>query len=416
MKIRKRLLQLPLLGLLAGVTGSALAQSSPWYLGVNQAVSYNTNPTRQPDQFAQSSWWSTTSLIGGFDQRYGRQRFYGNGNVGANVYSQLSQLNNTSYGATLGWDWATVERLSGTVYASYNAGLADYGDFNQANLFTAQKITQSNALVYGTVEYGLLSLWAADLRLAYSSVHYNSDNFLANLSYQRYELDQASVRARLRKQFSGQLTAGVGAAYTDGDYFAIDQQFDRYDLFMFGEWKVTGQSTLSGRLGYAWTDYTGINPYNQDGVTGWIAWAYQPTGKLNFNTRLSYDTLANSVFTSVGGGANAAVSQSDQLTAGLQFTARYAYSAKTSFNAALEYYSRSNSRSNNSTSIPALEDVRNRVTNLSLGATWLPARNWQVNCGLTLNDRNQRRSAGQTITLTPYTAYGGSCSAQFVLQ
>jgi hypothetical protein len=212
------------------------------------------------------------------------------------------------------------------------------------------------------------------------------------------------------------LTAGVGAAYTDGDYFAIDQQFDRYDLFMFGEWKVTGQSTLSGRLGYAWTDYTGINPYNQDGVTGWIAWAYQPTGKLNFNTRLSYDTLANSVFTTVGGGANASISQSDQLTAGLQFTARYAYSAKTSFNAALEYYSRSNSRSNNSTSIPALEDVRNRVTNLSLGATWLPARNWQIDCGLTLNDRNQRRSAGQTITLTPYTAYGGSCSAQFVLQ
>ena len=127
MKIRKCPLRLSLAALMLTASGVAAAESSPWYIGVNQAFSYNSNVFRQIDEFAQSSWWSSTSLVGGFDQRYGRQRFYASGNVAANVYGQVSQLDNTSYGITAGWDWETVGRLSGTLYASYNQNLADYG-------------------------------------------------------------------------------------------------------------------------------------------------------------------------------------------------------------------------------------------------------------------------------------------------
>lgn len=392
---------LPVAALLLLCVG-AQAQTSPYYIGVNQAFSYNSNVFRQIDAFAQSSWWSSTSVVGGFDQRVGRQRFYANGNVAANVYGQLDQLNNTSYGLTGGWDWQTVERLSGTLYASYNQNLADYGGFNTSVL--NQKNVQTNALAYATAQYGLLSLVAADLRLAYSSVHYS----LA--SYDRYELDQSSIRLRVRKQFSGQLTAGVGMAYTNGDYFSVGQEFDRYDLFVTGDWNVTGQSTISGRLGYSWADYTGVNPYDQDGGTGWLAWNYVPTGKLKFNTRISYDTQANSVFTSDGSGSPVALGQTQWLTTGMQLTADYAFSGKVSFNASLQFYQQKREQQFFG------DETRNRVTNLLLGATWLPSRNWQVNCNLTLNDRNQSRSSNQPISLLPYTAYGGSCSAQFVLQ
>ena len=65
---------------------------------------------------------------------------------------------------------------------------------------------------------------------------------------------------------------------------------------------------------------------------------------------------------------------------------------------------------------PIPVEARDRVTNLSLGATWLPTRNWQVNCNLTLNDRNQSSNGGSLVTLSPYTAYGGSCAVQFLLQ
>jgi len=416
---RPTTLRFTLAALLLATAGAALAdEPSPWYIGVNQAFSYNSNPSRLIDEFAEGSWWSSTSLVGGFDQSYGRQRFYGTGNVAANVYASLSQLDNTSYGLTAGWDWATVERLSGTVYASYNQGLANYGGFNQANLARVEKVTQDNALVYATVDYGLLSLLAADLRLAYSSVKYSSDNAVANFSFSRYELNQSSVNARVRKQFAGQLIGGVGVAYTKGDYFSANQEFDRYDVFLTGDWQVTGQSTLSGRIGYSRWDYTGSNPYDQTGVTGWLAWRYTPTGKLDFITRISYDTQANSVFTSVGGGNPGGTGDTDWLTTGVQFSARYAFSGKTSFNASLEYYS----QSRDGFGIPAgggaptFDGSRNSTLNLLLGATWLPSRNWQVNCNLTLNDRNESRSSGSSISLTPYSAYGGSCSAQFVFQ
>lgn len=386
--------------------GAAHAQTSPYYIGVNQAVSYNSNVFRQIDAFAQSSWWSSTSLIGGIDQRYGRQRLYANGNVAANVYGQLSELNNTSFGATAGWDWATVERLSGTVYASLNRNLADYGGFNTT--LQNQKNIQTDLLAYASVDYGLVSLMAADLRVAYSSAEYSLQ------SYGRlYNLDQTSVRARLRKEFSGQLTAGVGAAYTNGDYTGSGQKFDRYDLFLFGDWRVTGQSTLSGRIGYSWTDYTGVNPYNQDGLTGWLTWAYAPTGKLNFETQISYDTQANSVFTNIGSGIPVVTGQTQQLTSGVQFNAKYAFSAKTSFNASLQFFRQKQDVTN---AVVGIDSTRNQITNLVLGATWTPSRAWQFNCGLTLNDRNQSRSSSQPITLLPYTAYGGSCSAQLVLQ
>jgi hypothetical protein len=404
--------------LLATADVALAEEPNPWYIGVNQAVSYNSNPSRLVDEFAEGSWWSSTSLVGGFDQRYGRQRFYANGNVAANVYGQLDQLDNTSYGLTTGWDWATVERLSGTVYASYNQGLANYGGFNQSTLARVVKVTQDNALAYATVDYGLLSLLAADVRVAYSSLRYDSDDAIATLSFDRYELNQTSLTARVRKQFAGQLVGGVGLAYTKGDYFSTGQEFDRYDVFLTGNWTITGQSTISGRIGYSTWDYTGPNPSENNGVTGWLAWRYFPTGKLDFTTRISYDTQANSEITSGSTGSAGDSGGSDWLTAGLQFTARYAFSGKTSFNASLEYYS----QSRDGFGIPAgggaptFDGSRNTTLNLLLGATWLPSRNWQVNCSLTLSDRNESRDAGSSISLTPYTAYGGSCAAQFLFQ
>ena len=136
-----------------------------------------------------------------------------------------------------------------------------------------------------------------------------------------------------------------------------------------------------------------------------------------FQTRISYDTLANTELTGGGDGSNGAGSTgagTDQLTTGVRFTASYAFSGKTSFNALLDYYSQS--RDNSGISSGSGDGSRNTTVALLLGATWLPSRNWQVNCNLTLNDRNERRDSGSSISLTPYTAYGGSCSAQFVFQ
>ncbi len=352
------------------VAGVAAGEPSPYYIGVKQAFSYDSNVFRLPDAFAEASSWSSTSLVGGFDQPYGRQRFYANGTVSANIYQQLSQLDNTSYALTAGWDWASVDRLSGKVYASLSQGLGNYGGSNQ--VLTTQKNIQTDSLVYATAQWGLLSLLALDGRVAYNSLRYSDDR------YDRYELNQESVSLGVRKEFSGQLTLGTGLTYTKGDYYSIDREFDRYDVYLSGIWVATGQSTLSGRLNYSDWDYTGVNPYTTSGVTGWVRWAYVPTGKLSFNTLLSYDTLANDGLTDLGGGSVGNPGDSNQLTWALRFNANYAATGKIQVNAFLNFYTRTQDYEFNPPPgfPPSTIETRDRVTNLGLGATWTATRNW----------------------------------------
>lgn len=394
---------------LAAASGGALAETSPWYLGVNQGFSYDSNVFRLPEAFEQSSWWSSSALVGGLDQRYGRQRFYANGTVALNRYSSLDQLNNTSYNLSGGWDWETINRLSGQLYASYAENLGNYGGFYDTLI--TQKNVERRIAANASVNYGLASLLAAQARLAYSSVRYSAPQ------YAGWELDQASITLSLDKEFSGQLRLGPGVAYTSGDYAAINRDFSRYDLFLTGRWMLTGLSTLSGRVGYSSWSYGGLNPYDQSSVTGWITWRYLPTGKLAFDTTLSYDTLANTGLTDMGGGAVGSQGDTNRLTTGIRIAATYQLTGKTSLNASLQFYRRTQDYSiNPPPGLPPLPvEIRDQVTNLSLGGTWVPRRNWQVNCNLYLASRNQSTNQ-PLIAMTPYDAYGGNCAVQFVLQ
>ena len=344
----------------------------------------------------------------GFDQPYRRQRFYGSGNVQYNAYNELDQLNNTSWGIKLGWDWETIERLSGRIDLRANQNLGNYGGANDTLIRT--KNVQDSALAIASVQYGLVSLLAFTGRVAYSSVHYSAPQ------YARYELDQASINLGALKQFGGQLTLGTGVVYTDGDYFSIGQQFDRYDVYLNVDWRATGLSRITGRLAYSDWSYTGRNTYDTSSVTGFVRWDYVPSGKLSFNTLLSYDTLANSGLTDVGGGNPGGIGDTSQLTGGLQFGVKYALSAKINLTADLNYYARTNDTTVNPPIglPPGAVQTRDRVTALILGASWTPTRNWLVNCSL--NSRSRNQSADQPVTLTPYDSWGGSCSAQFALQ
>jgi hypothetical protein len=392
--------------------GAAGAQeNSPYYIGLNQAFSYDSNVFRQVDALAKSSSWSSTALVAGFDQRYGRQRFYASANVATNIYQQLSELDNTSYAVNGGWDWATIERLSGRLYASFNQNLDSYGGLQQN--IGAIKNVQNQTQAYGTLQWGLISLLVLDARLAYNSQRNSADR----LQFTRNDLDQASGSLGVRKEFGGQLIMGTGLTYTSGDYTVIERKFDRFDYYVSANWRATGQSTLSGRLNYSDWSYTGINPYDQSGLTGWVRWVYSPTGKLSFNTFYSYDTLANSGLTDTGGVSPGSQGDSNQLTSSLQFTVNYAATAKINVNAFVNFYARTQDfLVNPPPGLPPLPlETRDRVTNLGIGANWTPTRNWLVNCNLSLNDRNQSTS-GDPSLLSPYSAWGTSCSAQFVLQ
>src|SRR6266436_4482934 len=108
-------------------THCAMAETSPYYIGVSQAFTHDNNVFRRPDNGTLpvlADTLSSTGLLGGIDQPFGRQHFFANGTAATNRHKNLDQLNNTSYGLAAGLDWSTVERLSGNVRASANQSLA----------------------------------------------------------------------------------------------------------------------------------------------------------------------------------------------------------------------------------------------------------------------------------------------------
>ena len=93
-----------------------LSRDAPYYLGVSQGFTHESNVFRSPN--GSSDTYSSTSLLGGFDQPIGRQRLFGTASVSANRYFKQSELDNTSYALNAGLDWETINKLSGNVNAS----------------------------------------------------------------------------------------------------------------------------------------------------------------------------------------------------------------------------------------------------------------------------------------------------------
>ena len=105
----------PLIAALATLAGAAAwaDEPSPWYLGVSQALTHDSNVYRVPDGVGDN--YSSTGLLGGFDQPIGRQRLHGSANIRYNKYQDETTLDNTSYGVAAGWDWETIEKMQARV-------------------------------------------------------------------------------------------------------------------------------------------------------------------------------------------------------------------------------------------------------------------------------------------------------------
>src|SRR5204863_3882657 len=120
-------------------------EPSPWYIGVSQGFTHDSNVYRTPDGPGDN--YSTTSLLGGFDQPIGRQRLHASARVGYNRYQDQRALDNTGYSVDAGWDWATIEKLSGSLSANATQSLAQFnGNATQPTTDrNVLKAAQSNA-------------------------------------------------------------------------------------------------------------------------------------------------------------------------------------------------------------------------------------------------------------------------------
>lgn len=414
MKRKLQSLRFGIAALSAMTAGGAMAQENPYFLGAALGMTHESNlfrvATGQPET---SDTFTTTSLLAGVNQPFGRQRFYADAAVRHNRYRDNDQLNNTGYGLSVGLDWETIERLSGKVNYTRNRALARSGADQGPALTTKNEETGQE---FGaSLRYGLASLLSLEAALKHRQIDYSA------VEFNSLELKEDSLELGVQRSLSGLLTLGGSVRYSQGKYpFAVQtapgafqaDEFDRKDLNLTATWVPTGLSTVRGRLSYTRESHQLVGSRDVSGVTGALGWDYKPTAKLAFTTDLIRDTGAETAFAAATAGGGGQIGNSSQLSSIVQLRGLYEATAKIQVEANARYVKRNLVTTFGlNTGSSSIDEGSDRFGQLRLGVSYAPVRNGLLACGLT----HERRGSSSAVTY-PYRANIANCYAQFKLQ
>lgn len=391
--------------LLGGAGADSRAETNPYSVGLNESIGHNSNLYRTstnelPDKY------SLSSLNLGFDQPIARQRVFAGASLRATRYEDVRVLDNVGWGVNARLDWATIERLSGSLGVASNRTLANYaasGDEVQ----TTKRNLETSSQVNLRVQLGVASLLSLDTALSHSEISYTAPE------YQAAQVRQNAGSLGLTYRPSSLLSMGAALRATRGEYPRVivpstgkRESFDRNDVDFTTTWVASGLSTLNARLSYGRTVFEGQVLRNGRGVTGSLAWDWKATGKLNFTTSLSRDSGSETALVALANNQGSAIGDNSVLTNALGLGVAYEASAKIRVTLGGRY-ARRELVSGNITG-------RDRSSMLSLGMSYAPSRAWQLGCNASKDQRVALDNS--TVVSTPYSARLASCSIQLSIR
>jgi hypothetical protein len=402
-------------------TGAALAETSPWYVGVLQTFTHDNNLYRVGDNatlpagYTKADTVSSTSLVAGINQPVGRQRVYGSLNLSDNRYANNKSLNTPSHTLNLGLDWDTIERLSGNLNYGNNKSLMQFNSYDSTGKPETLKNLVTSQSLDALARLGVVTKLTAELGLGHSSVGYSAQ------AYQLREYRQTYESLGLKYRPSGLLTLGTAFRQTQGSYpkfrqdtttgaFTADD-FTRQDLDFTANWQPSGISTVSARVSATRTKYDVDTQRNGNGLTGYVAWDWQATGKLMLRSNVWRDFGQRSDATNYGfygpGYVDAATT-----TEGVRLRAEQELTGKIALTAGLQQSHRvmSNTYAISQGTLGAANGSENSTV-FSLGARWTPLRSATVGCDI---NRERRSSDGKLSASMSDATY--ACYGQFTLQ
>lgn len=397
--------------LAAWAAAPAWADSNPYYYGGSLGVNRVSNIYRSVYS-PNDDTVATASLLAGVNQPIGRQRVYADVNLNTNRYSKNSDLNNQGYSLRGGLDFATLERVSGTISVDNTQALSTYTE--RTALALRKKNVENNTNLNGVVRIGLVTKYSLEAGAGYRTRRFSADE------YRQFEFDQNRYSLGVVYQPSTDLRFGIAGRLTNDKYPAYTRpglaivngvptviavpvearEFERRDIDFTTRWVASGASTLDARIS------TGESKVKQgvandfSGVTGRITWAWRPTAKWNVSSSLSRDTGLESSFNN----ANTS-SEQDRITNGLQINANYELTGKVFLTGGL---STSKSRRINDVAGRRSEDY-DRDNYFNLGARWQYSRGITLGCQASISSRD----SSQEVYAYDANSYG--CYGQILL-
>lgn len=404
---------------LLGAT-AASAQSSPYYIGVAQSLAHESNIYRVGDDqalpagFSKSDTVSGTSLVAGVDQTWGRQRLYGSGNLRANRYSSNKALDNDSYGLNLAVDWATINRLSGTLALAADNSLVQFNNRTTSGVETVKNEARTLSLD-AKARLGVVTRYTLEAGAGWRERKYSAD------AYDRLQNSQQYGSIGMRFRPSNLLSLGVALRLTHTDYprwrplnggGSESEQIKRQDIDFTASWQPSGVSQINARLSPTRSRYDRSPDADFSGLTGSASWAWQPTGKTRLTTTLSRDTGQSADAVSLGILGNG-ISDESRTTTALGVKANHELTGKIALTGGLTYARRALRSDLLAGGTALASDTGNdNTTILSLGGRWYPTRSIQVGCDISAEKRS---SSNQQLSVS-LSSNAVSCFGQIVLQ
>ena len=394
--------------------GAWAADPNPFYVGVSQGLTHDSNIFRTPG--GPSDNYSSTGLLGGVDQMISRQRVYATANVDLNRFQDQQQLNNTSYGVNGGWDWTTIEKLSGNVYARLSQNLASLND-NTLRPSTERNLSTNK-------QFGARARWGGDAALTlqsgygHSSVSYSAPAYQSSAS----KLDSFDIGVNYR--LGAALVVGSALRYTRsvadqalaqlGGTFLPNTTNGR-SIDLTAQWDASTRTRTNTRV--SWTNQTNSGVGNRDysGLTGSFDFSHVPTGKLSFTGSVSRDAGTNGTMINANDiRTNTLIvgrSENSQVANNLALGVTYAAAPKINVNTGVHYRHSTIVEAVNAGTFASSREHADISRSLNLGANYAISRNWSMACNLA----HIERSVGSVLPFK-YNANTANCSAQYTLR
>jgi hypothetical protein len=370
---------------------AASASERPWYVGLNQDFTHVSNVLGATRGNEVSDTISTTTLLGGINTRLGRQRLFADAQLNTSKHREVDERDTDGYSLGLGVDWATIERLSGTVRIGAQQRQTEFGGSGvaQVSLSNVEKTQEFDA----TLRLGGEALLTYEAGIGWRKVDFSAPEFALG------EYTQQSGRMGLVYRPSGLLTLRGGLQGTRTDYDVADARANDKGVYLGATWVPTGISTVTANLSYGRERATAVSEGFR-GVTGSLAWAWRPTGRLATNVSLSRakgreagflrtsDSPTPDPATPTTPTAPTTISANNfsQVTNRLVLSAGYELTGKISLSASIDASQR------NYGSV-ATTGGKDRETGASLGARWAALRTVTVGCDIGYSDRNNTSAA-----------------------
>lgn len=402
----------------AAAFAAAESELGPYYFGLTQGFTGDTNVFRAPkDQGNAKDLISSTGLVAGIDQPIGRLRLGAKASVNWNNFLKQKQLNNTSHDVLATIEGSTIERLSGdfTVY--------DRSNLNRYDLSTAEGTSTAKDVLHVTGatlrgRLGVVTMWTIDGGFSYEE----SDHSLE--AFQNRDVRQGAGNVGIRFAPSDLWSVRLGGRRTEGEYpnfipsatQTSKDEFTRDDLDLMFTWVPTANSAIDARISRTKEEHTLQGARDASFVTGLLGYDWTLTGKTRMRFQYARDSSAGRADSGL-----ALVTESSDTQVRNAFLWRTTWDAtsKVRVNAGLGYSRRTldNAFTLSSTggSASQVTTAKDRLTNVSLSASWQAMRNLRLACGLAYEKRTV--DGGQDVDTTyPYDVTTGNCNLALTLR